>query len=622
MLEVGLEASYRSDVERWLPSANVAVDVPFVGRLRGGAQLLDPDHAQVVATAVLDVNLFNNFQLSGGPVFGSAIDNSEMGFVLGAAVRTFIEKPRIPMLSRVVRLRFEATPNVREHTRLLRTLWRLSEDIEVDGVLLEMRTEPADSLSHCEELVDAIQLLRKRGKKVLCHLEDAGGRELFVCSAADRIAVNPAGGIRFSGLSSRYFYFGGLLDKLGVRADFVRIGQHKGAPEQFTAGPTEVAVADHRELLSTLDEVYLAQVARGRGSNPPAMRRTLARGPFIASEARDARLVDVLAYEDEIDRFVEESMGSSVRVEDYDPPTEAPPYWRPPPKVAIVYLHGDMIDGQSRHIPIIDIRLAGSYTIAKALKEAREDNSIKAVVFRIETGGGSSLAADVILREAILTAKVKPLIVSMGTTAASAGYYSSVAAKEIFANRSTVTGSIGIFYGKVDVVGLLDKVGVRVETMRTAPRADAETFFRPFTDEEHIELGRKVKQFYDLFIARVAEGRHMKPARVDAIARGKVWTGEQARARGLVDRIGGLRQALIAARLAADLPPDAPIVELPVEEPTLFELILEFIGVPSLKQEGSWVPPPVNEVARALVPFILYDAYKPMARIEALVVGP
>jgi protease-4 len=622
MLEIGLEGSYRSDVQRWVPAANMAVDVPYVGRLRAGAELIDPNRVGVVATAALDINLFDNFQVTGGAVFGNAIDPSETGFVVGAAIRAFVQKPRIPSPGRVVRLRFEATPGVRDHVRLLRAMWWLADEPDVDGVLLELRSEPADSLASAEELVDAIQLLRSKGKKVYCHLEDASGRELFVCSAADRIAINPAGGLRFAGLSSRYFYFGGLLDKLGVRADFVRIGSHKLAPEQFTRGPTDVALEDHRELLDAIEKVYFEQLGAGRGLDRLAARQAIARGPFIATEARDAKMVDVLAYEDEIERFVEESMGCQITIEDFSAPPQAHDYWRAPPKIALVYLHGDMIDGQSQRIPIIDIRLAGSYTIAKALKQAREDSSVRAVVFRVETGGGSSLAADVILREAILTAKVKPLIVSMGSRAASAGYYSSVAAKEIFANRGTITGSIGIFYGKVDVVGLMDKLGVRAESMRTAPHADAESFFRPFSDEERVELGKKVKQFYDLFIGRVAEGRNMQPAAVHAIAQGKVWTGEQALARGLVDHIGGLRQAIDRARVLADLSEDAPILELPVEQPSLLEIILDFAGIPALKAESNWTPPPIDEMARALLPLVLYESYKPMARMETLIVGP
>src|SRR5262249_47719412 len=159
---------------------------------------------------------------------------------------------------------------------------------------------------------------------------------------------------------------------------------------------------------------------------------------------------------------------------------------------------------------------------------------------------------------------------SMGSTAASGGYYSSSVPKvPIYANPATVTGSIGIFYGKGDVSGLLDKLGVHVDGDRSSPRADAEALFPPFTDDEHEEPGRKVKQFYDTFIARVSEARGMKPEAVDAIARGKVWTGEQASKIGLVDKLGGLREVLAAARERAHLPDDAPILELPEEDDSL-----------------------------------------------------
>jgi protease-4 len=623
LLELALEGSYRSDVERWVPSASVAVNLPYIGRLRGGVQMIDPADAGVVATAALDVNL-GNLQVTGGTVLGNSIGLDNTGFVVGAAVRDFLDEPRLPSPAKVVRIRFEATPDVRGHIRLLRLLWKMADDDDVDGVLFELRTAPAGSLAHTEELVDAVKLLRNKGKKVLCHLEDGNARQLFLCSAANRIAVNPAGGLRFAGLATRHLYFGGMLDKLGVKADFVRIGVHKLAPEQFTGESSAVGKLDHRELLDNYEKIYLGQVGRGRGLDFATTKRNVAKGPFLASEARDARLVDVLAYEDEINRFVQESFGRPVRVVPLDVPTVQPEYWRTPSKIAVVYLHGDMVDGRSQKIPIIGIRLAGSYTVAKALKQAREDSSVKAVVFRIETGGGSSLAADVILREAQLTAKVKPLIVSMGAKAASGGYYAAVAGKQIFSNRATITGSIGIFYGKVDVTGLLGKLGIRAELNRTAPRADAESFFRPFTDAERIELGRKVKQFYDLFIGRVAEGRHMTPAEVHALAQGKVWTGEQAKAHGLVDQLGGIRQALAYARKLASLPSDAPILELPVEEPTLFETVLKFAGVPGVKVEAgeSFIPPQMKEMARVLVPLVMYESYKPMARIESALIEP
>jgi protease-4 len=624
LLEIGVEGSYRSLDDSWVPSANLAVDIPYVGRFRGGVQMLDPSEAKVLASAGLDINL-DSLQITGGPVFGNAVTGDGTGFVAGVAIRGFKETPKIPMPARIVRLRFESTPSVRRHAGILRALWKMADDPEIDGLLLVLRANPAPSLAHAEELVDAIKLLQKKGKKVLCHLEDASGRQLYICSAANRIAINPAGGLRFAGLSSRYLYFGGLLDKLGVKADFVRIGSHKLAPEQFTKGPSKVGRKDHQELLDNYAKIYFDQLGKGRKMGSAEARKAIAKGPFIAPEARDAKLIDQLVYEDEIDRYAREVWGAGARIRDLKIPDKVAEYWRSPPKVAVVFLHGNMIDGNSRTIPLVGITLAGSYTIARALKKAREDKTVKAVVFRIETGGGSSLASDVILREAMLTAKAKPLIVSMGATAASGGYYASVAGNEIYANRSTVTGSIGIFYGKVDLVGLLDKLGVKTHSIRTSPKADAESFFRPFTDSERKELGRKVKQFYDLFIGRVAEGRKMTPAQVHEVAQGKVWTGEQAHRHGLVDHIGGFRQALARARQLGKLPDDAPLLFLPKHEKTLLEIVLDLVGIPSFSEvalQGGWVPPPLTDMVRALIPFMVYEPGRPLALLEAMFVEP
>jgi len=624
-LEIAVEGSYRGDDEPWVPKLSLAADVPYLGRFRGGAELLDPNGPQAVLSAGLELNV-GPFQAGAGPVFGNALTTGGTGFYATAAMRAFRGRPGLPLPARVARLRIESTPDVREHTALLGQLWRLATDREIEGVLLELRAKPADSLAHAEELADAIGLLRARGKKVLCHLEDAGGRSLYACAAADRIGINPAGGLRFAGLSTRYFYFGGLLDALGVRADFVRIGEHKLAPEQFAhADESEVGRQDHKRLLGSFEDVFLRGLGRGRQMDRATAAQRVAQGPFIATEARQAGLVDELVYEDEIDRFVELAFGRKVTIQQLAEPEEAPTRWRTPPRIAVVYLHGDMIDGESMTIPLLGIRLAGSYTVAKALREAREDPTVAAVVFRIETGGGSSLAADIILREASLTAKTKPLIVSMGSRAASGGYYAAVAAREIYANRATVTGSIGIFYGKVDVAGLLDKIGVRTRGHRTAPRADAESLFRPFSDEERQELGVKVKQFYDLFVGRVAEGRRMSPAAVHAVGAGRAWTGQEARERGLVDRLGGLRQAIERARELGRLPADAPIVELPVERASLLEWVLELAGVPGAADGApvsGWVPPPLVEMAKALVPFMVFEPSRPLALMELVASEP
>jgi protease IV len=273
------------------------------------------------------------------------------------------------------------------------------------------------------------------------------------------------------------------------------------------------------------------------------------------------------------------------------------------------------------------------------LKAAREDALTRAVVLRVETPGGSATAAELIWREATRLSAVKPLIVSMGSTAASGGYYAAAAGGIVFANRATVTGSIGVFYGKADVHDLLERLGVHAVTYRTTPRADGQSYFRPFTDDERQKAGEEVKQTYDVFVDRVARGRHMSPAEVDAVARGRVWMGQQAAERRLVDRIGGLRQALDEARRRASLPDDAPFLEMPSLNRTLFEQALAVAGVPGLSAgpEGdadagstsaataaaaAALPPALLEAARALAPMMYLNEAGPMMRLETVSVGP
>ncbi len=621
--ELGLEARYLDEQDKGAARATVGVDIPYVGRLRGDLKLVDFDFVDpdFLATAGLDIN-YGPAQASGGAIFGDAVGLGATGFYAGAALRMFRE-PGIPTPKFVAKITINDTPGTRGHVALLRRLWRLADSKDIEGVLFVLHDEPAASMANAEELGDAIRTLRVRGKKVMCHLEDAKGRSLFACSQADRIAMNPAGGLRFAGFSSQYFYFGGLLDKIGVKADFVRIGAHKLAAEQFTlTGSSEIGKIDRQELIEEYQKVFLHDVGGGRRIPTKKLQKTIEGGPYTAREAKAAGLVDALVYPDEIGRFVEEVMGAPAIVQKSLPFSSAPRHWTRDDKIALVYLAGDMVDGESQNIPIINIRLAGSRTIGGALKQARDDSSIKAVVFRIETGGGSSLAADVILREAQLLAKKKHVVISMGSAAASGGYYAAVGGGPIYANRTTVTGSIGIFYGKIDVTGLLSKLGVGTESFRTAPRADAESFFRPFTDDEREELGRKVKQFYDLFIGRVAEGRGMKPEAVDAVARGKVWTGAQAKERKLVDHVGGLREALERARALADLPDDTHIIELPEEDDSLLGFLLELVGLDAGPiPAGLLLPPGMLDVARALAPFLVHDDTRPLARVEVFEAG-
>jgi protease IV len=644
-LEVGLEGRYGDRFadtvpgkDRFSPRAVLGLDVPALGRLRADVQVDRPftnGERSFVASAGLE--LVAGRLAAGGGAFGGSNAGAVGGYA-SVALRGFRE-PGLPRPAYAVRVRLETTPGVRGHTRLLRSLWHLADTPEVAAVALTLKTTPADSTAHVEEVADALALLRQRGKKVICHLEDAGSRALHACARADRIVINPAGNVGFSGLQTTYFYAGELAAKFGVRAEFVRIGEHKSAPEMFTeSGPTPASDADHRDSLDQLDGIILGAIAEGRRMSVDELRARVAKGPFSAREAKEAGLVDGFAYDDELPGVVAEVVGRPVPlVKADDSPAfddASPETLGPRRRVAVIYLEGDMIDGRSRIVPVIGSKFAGSYTLVEALQAAREDPLTRAVVLRVETPGGSSSSGEIIWREAAKLAKVKPLIVSMGTTAASAGYYVSSAGAYLFANRATVTGSIGIYYGKADAHELLDRLGLRAVTYKTTPRADGQSYFRPFTDDERQKIGEEIKQGYDQFVDRVARGRHMSPAEVDAVARGRVWMGQQAVEKRLVDRVGGLRQALDEARRRADLGPDAPLIELPSISRTLFQQALAIAGVPGLKAgaEGDApdassesplpLPPALLDAARALTPFLYLGQGGAMMRLDVVPVGP
>lgn len=632
-LEIGLESTYVAEQGGyWVPRGVADIAIPQLGRIRTDVSWLDPfsdaNAASWVASTSLVINANSrqgSAEMSLGTRYGNALgDGSSRPYNnmhTEVAFRGFRDSAGAESMAYAVRLRLESTPDTREHTALLRKLWRLADDEpHLQAVLLELRAAPADSLAHIQELQDAIYYLQSKGKKVLCHLESASGAAMYLCSVADQVLINPAGGINYSGLVSSSFYLKGLLDNLGIRADFVRIGDHKSAPEALGRSEgTETALADRADLLQQVEMEITSTVSRGRDLKPADLRKAVANGPFTAGEAEKAGLVDGFAFDDMLEEKTGKLVGAPLVFEEGSQAPTRDPRFGPTRRMAIIYVEGDMIDGRSQSIPFLGIETSGSYTIAESLKQAREDSSISAVVLRVETGGGSAMAADIIWREVQLTAEAKPVIVSMGSAAASGGYYISSPGTYVYANPMTITGSIGIFYGKLDIAGLLGKIGVNVETLKTSDRADAQSIFRPFTDDERKVLSGKIEQFYSLFLSRVADGRKMTKADVDKVGQGRVWTGRQAKEHKLVDALGGLRQALAKARVMGGLRDDAPIIELPVRQTSLLGKLL---GVEGLKAELSIQGPPLPkqmlDVARAVAPYALFPSTQPLARVEYL----
>ncbi len=618
-LDVGAELRYFEVLDAWRPRLTLGVDVPGVGRARGDLEVqnLGNDATRgVVATAGVEI-AFGGFSAGGGAMFGNGLGSPQSVGAYANLGITGYTSPGVPRSERAVSFRVESTPGPRTHAAQLRRLWRLAEDREIAAVTMILRAEPAGSYAHAEELADAFRVLKAHGKKVICHWEEAGPKALYACASADKIVINPAGGLRYSGMKSTHIYLAGLLKKIGVRAEFVRIGAHKSAPEQFmNEHASPVAKRDQEDLLAQIDAVFTENLVRYRKLPAAHIKAVTATGPFTATEARDARFVDGFAFDDEIERATQDVVGRKVSLEKYEDETRAPSTFGSRGRVAILYVDGDMIDGRSKKIPILDQRLVGSYTIAEAAKKLKDDSDVKAVVLRIETGGGSSMAADVMWRELKTLGEKKPLIVSMGSVAASGGYYIASASKTIYACPLTITGSIGIFYGKADTSELLGKLGVNVEVRKTTPRADAESLFRGFTEDERRELEKKIAQFYGIFLDRVSSGRGMSKDAVDLVGQGRVWTGQQAMERGLVDKMGGLRHALEAARAAANLPDDAPIVEAPTRETTLLEKALELAGLQASSPLAASFPPQLRDAARAVAPVAVFAEGQPLAMME------
>ena len=568
VFELGLELKTEDDFAHTRPRATLGLRIPRIGRLRGDIETAGWEDASLRAwraTAGLDIHMGEN-SAGGGASFGE----QGAGAYASVSLRDF-HKRGMTLGERAVAIRVEATPGTRKHVALLRDLWHLADDSQVRVVSLELRAPVASSFAHGEEIADAIRLLRASGKKVMCSLEDGGGMDLFVCASANSTVINPAGGIRYAGMRSQHVYLARMFEKLGVKAEFMRIGAHKSAPEQFTnSSPSETSKADTVDYLREVDATWTRAVAEGRKLSPDHVRSAVAKGPFVASEAKAAGFLDGVAFDDELDKRAAELAGiKNLPYTRFSSANEEPETFGPKPSVGVVYVDGDIVDGRSSTVPGLGTKLAGSYTLAESIKAMRKNALIRAVVLRIESPGGSTVASDIMWREIKQLAEKKPVIVSMGGMAASGGYYIAAAGDRIFATPLSTTGSIGIFYGKFDLSGLFAKMGIDFDTTKTTPRADAESLTRGFSDDERKELEHKVAQFYDTFLTRVAEGRKMSKEAVDAVGQGRVWTGQQAFERGLVDELGGMRQALAEAKKRAALPSDAPMVELPSVEASL-----------------------------------------------------
>ena len=449
----------------------------------------------------------------------------------------------------------------------VRSLQMAKRDPRIRTVLLMPSTLESPFWGKVQELRDAIIDFRQSGKKVIAFLEYGGDREYYLATAADRVFLLPTSPLDLVGVASYEVFLRGAFDTVGAYPDFIHIGEYKTAVNQLTEKGFTPA---HREMSESLNHDMYDQLVRGiamaRKKTESEVRRLIDQGPFSPGDALRAGLVDDLAYLDQLDDRVPEmrpSSGDSSRVEgaDYQRISPRSVGIRPRSKIAVLYAVGVIASGKSSSDPI-NGGVVGSDTLVEQIRQVRADDSVKAIVLRIDSPGGSSVASDVIWRELMITRDEKPsrpLITSMSDLAASGGYYIAVPGQVIVAQPGTLTGSIGVFSGKFVIDGTLAKVGVNTATIKSGANADINSPFSRFTPDQQAKLLDYMQGFYDGFVKKVADGRHTTPERINAVAQGRVWTGEQARQNGLVDVLGGLDTAVAIAKQRAKIPADEDV---------------------------------------------------------------
>ncbi len=448
---------------------------------------------------------------------------------------------------------------------VIRALREAKTDDNIKCVYLSV-SSPQAGFATMREIRDALLDFKTSKKKIIAYSEVYTQGAYYLASVADKVYLNPEGALEFKGLKSQTMFFKGALDKLGIEAQIIRVGNYKSAVEPFF---TDKMSDKNREqvtaYLNGLYETYLDGISKSRNISTPILHQIA--DDYKIQQPADAvayKMVDALKYKDEIIEELKTLSGrdkkknlSTVTINEYARNLADEKDHSAKNKVAVIYANGDIMGGEGSDQQI------GSERISRAVRKARLDSSVKAIVLRVNSPGGSALASDVIWREIVLTKKVKPVIASFGDVAASGGYYIACAADSIFVQPNTITGSIGVF-GVIPNLQKLynEKLGITFDGVKTGKYADIMSTDRPMTAGERLIIQNDVNRVYDSFITRVANGRNKTKAYIDSIGGGRVWVGTDAVKIGLADRTANFNQAIISAAKKAKIK-DYSVVEYP-----------------------------------------------------------
>jgi protease IV len=462
-------------------------------------------------------------------------------------------------------------------TGLISQFKKAKVDKRIKAILLDVNMSGI-GWGKAEEIRDAITDFRSSGKPVYAFIEFGLNKEYYIATACDKIIVPPPGELFINGLAADVMFFRGSLDKLGVYPDIYQIGKYKSAGDMFTQKEMTDA---HREYInSMLDDLYgryVNTIAQARHKTPDEVKALIDNAPYSAPQAKQAGLVDDVLYKDDVEKQFKKLLGYkdtdqfvAVRGTDYRDVEPESLGLNKGEKIAVIYATGDIGSGSSENSPSGDQSI-GSDTVVKALNDAAADKSLKAIVLRVDSPGGSGLASDIIWHAVEAANQKKPVVVSMSDVAASGGYYISASAAKIIAQPSTITGSIGVVAGKPVVRGFYDWLGISNEYVLRGKTAGMFRETEKFSDEERAKFEEWIKaSYYQDFVPKVAKGRNKDAQYIDSIAQGRVWTGWQAKERGLVDDFGGLDKAIEVAKQLAKIPADKGVERVILPYPTTF----------------------------------------------------
>ncbi|MDQ4123942.1 MAG: signal peptide peptidase SppA [Acidobacteriota bacterium] len=513
---------------------------------------------------------------------------------------------------------------------VLTDLRKAKADKRIGAVLLDIDF-PGISLGKADELREAIGEFKSSGKPVYAFMELGTNKEYYIATAADKIFVPPSGDLYINGLQAEASFYRGSLDKLGIEPEVIQIGKYKNAPDAYTR--KEMSEEQREVINALLDDYYnriVGAIAESRKKAPDEVKAIIDNAPYNAVQAKQQNLIDGAIYRDDVYNELKKQLGYK---EDEDlKVTTTSKYRDVKPeslglnngeRIAVIFASGGIMTGKSNDGSFGGAQTAGSDTLVKAINDAADDSSIKAIVLRVDSPGGSALASDLIWH-AIENAKAKkPVVTSMGDVAASGGYYIACNSNKIVAEPSTVTGSIGVFLGKPNVKGLYDWLGVNTQTVTRGKNAGIFDVTRNWTPEERAVFENQARNiYYDNFVPKVAQGRGKPAEYIDSIGQGRVWTGMQAKEKGLVDEFGGLNKAVEIAKQLANLPADKDVkrVVFPAPRPFLQELFgSDDEATVQAKQQEALMKALPEDARRLFRYAALFDAMK---RGEAMTLMP